>query len=112
MRDQPAPPTIVFESLTEPNRDRNRQWLRLLDDEVRPAVPEAEQPRSVVWSSWWSKRSDARTRFDLPSDGRGGTDLCWSLFVDEPMPEASLLGHMCKRVNFSINANLRFTFGQ
>jgi hypothetical protein len=112
MRNQPAPPTIVFESLTEPNRDRNRQWLRLVDDEVRPEVPQAEQPRSVVWSSWWSNRSDARIRFDPPSDGRRGTDLCWSLFVVEPMPEASLLGHMRKRVNSMINANRRYTFGQ
>jgi hypothetical protein len=112
MRNQPAPPSIVFESLTEPNRNRTRQWLRLLDDEVLPEVLETEQPRIVVWSSLSSKRSDARIRFDLPSDGRGGTDVCWSLFVDEPMPEASLLGHMRKRVNFLINANLRYTFGQ
>lgn len=51
-------------------------------------------------------------RFDLPSDGGGGTDLRWTLLVAEPLPESSLLGHMCKRLNQLINANLRYTFGQ
>jgi hypothetical protein len=38
--------------------------------------------------------------------------LSWTLLPDEPMPEASQLGHMRKRLNQLINANLRFTFGQ
>ncbi|WP_197699031.1 hypothetical protein [Micromonospora inositola] len=51
-------------------------------------------------------------RFDLPSDGGGGTDLRWTPLVAAPLPESSLLGHMSKRLNQLINANLRYTFGQ
>jgi hypothetical protein len=64
-----------------------------------------------VWSSLWTKLPDAIVRFDLESSGYG-TDLRWALLVDEPMPEAPLVGHMRKRLNQLINANLRFTFGQ
>ena len=90
-----------------------RPWLELLDDEQRPRLVEASEPGLVVWSSLWIKRPDAIVLFDLPSDSSGdGTDLRWTLLVDEPMPDASLVGHMRKRLNQLINANLRFTFGQ
>jgi hypothetical protein len=52
-------------------------------------------------------------RFDLPSDASGfGTDLCWTLLVDEPMPDDALLGHMRKRLNEVINRDMRLSFGQ
>jgi len=74
-RNQPAPPSVAFEALTQPDRPGGRPWLGLLDDEVRPQVIESDEPGLVVWSSIWSKRSDAVVRpFDLPSGG-GGTDL-------------------------------------
>ncbi|MEU5943340.1 hypothetical protein ABZ807_30205 [Micromonospora sp. NPDC047548] len=111
-RNQPAPPHVIFEALTEPDRDPTRPWLLLLDDEQRPQTLQAEKPRLVVWSSIWNKRSDATVRFDLPSDGMAGTDLRWTLLLAEPLPEPSLLGHMRKRLNQPINANLRYTFGQ
>jgi hypothetical protein len=111
-RNQPAPPRVLFEALTEPDRDPARPWLRLLDDEQRPRIVQAEQPQLVVWSSLWPKRPDALVRFDLPSDGASGTDLRWTLLVREPMPEPALLGHLRKRLNELINASLRFTFGQ
>jgi hypothetical protein len=34
------------------------------------------------------------------------------LLVDEPVPDASLLGRMRRRINELINANLRYTFGR
>jgi hypothetical protein len=34
------------------------------------------------------------------------------LHVEEPVPAEVLVGHMRKRLNQLINANLRFTFGQ
>jgi hypothetical protein len=111
-RAQPAPPHVVFEALTVPGRDPARPWLVLLDDERPPRLIDAAEPGLVVWSSLWDKRPDARIRFDLPSDGAGGTRLRWTLFVAEPVPDPSLLGHMRKRLNELINANLRFTFGQ
>ncbi len=45
-------------------------------------------------------------------DGDGGTDLRWTLYVDEPVPDQSLTGHMRKRLNELINANLRYSYGQ
>ena len=60
-----------------------------------------------MWSSIWNERPDALVRFDLRSDGTTGTDLCLTLFLAKPLPEPSLLGHMRKRLNQLINANLR-----
>lgn len=112
-RSQPAPPHVVFEALIRPDRDPARPWLELLDDEQRPRLVESDKPGLVVWSSLWTKRPDAIVRFDLPADSSGyGTDLRWTLLVDEPMPDAALVGHMRKRLNQLINANLRYTFGQ
>jgi hypothetical protein len=102
----------VAESLMEPDRDPARSWLRLLADEVRPRIVEARPPELVVWSSLWPSRPDALVRFDLAPDGRGGTDLRWTLLVDEPLPDASKLGHLRKRLNQLINADLRYSYGQ
>jgi hypothetical protein len=103
---------VIFEALTEPDRDPTRPWLLLPDDERRPETLHAQKPGLVVWSSIWNKRPDALVRFDLPSDGTAGTDLRWTLLLAEPLPEPSLLGHMRKRLNQLINANLRYTVGQ
>ncbi|SCG46188.1 hypothetical protein [Micromonospora humi] len=111
-RTQPPPPSVVFEALTRPDRDPARPWLRLLDDEQPPRVLEAEHPDLVVWSSLWPRRTDARVRFELASDGGCGCLLRWRLLVTEPLPDASLVGHLRKRLNRLINADLRFTFGQ
>ena len=111
-RNQPAPPHVVFEVLTDPGRDPARPWLLLLDDERSPQLIDAREPDFVVWSSLWDKRPDARVRFDLASDGAAGTNLRWTLLVGEPLPDPSLLGHLRNRLNVLINANLRYTFGQ
>lgn len=112
-RNQPAPPHALFEALTHPDRDPARPWLTLLDDEVRPVVTTAEPPHLVVWSSLWRRRLDAVVRFDLPPDASGqGTDLRWTLLVEEPPPDDALLGHLRKRLNVLVNADLRATFGQ
>jgi len=112
-RNQPAPPHILFEALTQPDRDPARPWLHLLDDEVRPSILRAEAPALVVWSSLWVRRPDAVVRFDLPPDsGRQGTDLRWTLSVQSPVPDAALTGHLRKRIGQLINADLRYSFGQ
>ncbi len=104
-----------------PNRDPARKWLVLLDDEQRPNVLEAAASASsdgpsaestVRWSPLWAVRPNARIRFDLAPDGQGGTSLRWTLFLAEPLPDASQLGHFRKRINVLINANLRFSLGQ
>jgi hypothetical protein len=109
-RSQPAPPWAIFDDLCDPNRQPSRPWLLLLDDEIAPVVVESDRPSHVVWSSLWLKRPHARLQFDLvPRDS--GTDLRWTLYVEEPVPDASLTGHMRKRIGEIINANLRYSYG-
>lgn len=109
-RNQPAPPHVVHEALVTPNRDPVRRWLQLLDDEVPPRVLESVQPGLVVWSSIWVKRPDAQVRFDLEADGQGCL-LRWTLTdVEDPGP--AVVGHLRKRLNVLINAELRHSFGQ
>lgn len=108
---QPPPPHIVFEALRHPDADPARPWLDLLPDEQHPVVIESNPPRSLTWSSIWTQRPDAVIRFELPGDSNG-TNLRWMLYVDEPLPDQPLIGHMRKRMNQLINANLRYTFGQ
>jgi hypothetical protein len=38
--------------------------------------------------------------------------LRWTLYVDEPVPDAALIGLMCRRIGQLINADLRYTYGQ
>lgn len=111
-RSQPAPPHVVFEALTHPDRDAARPWLELLADEQHPRVIHADSPSKVVWSTLWVKRPDAVIEFDLPRSADGGTDLQWTLRVEEPLPDAALISHLRKRLNHLINANLRYSFGQ
>lgn len=110
-RNQPAPPAAIFDDLCDPHRQPVRPWLHLLSDEIAPVIIDSDQPNYVTWSSLWVKRPDARVRFDLTA-ARGGTDLRWTLYVDDPLPTASVAKHICQRINELINANLRFTYGQ
>jgi hypothetical protein len=112
MRNQPAPPHVVFEALTDFDRSGGRLWLKLLEDEQRPRILRSEHPSNVVWSSIWLKRPDAVVEFDLPGSGSGGTDLRWRLQVGDPMPDDIFVGHVRKRMNQLINADLRHSFGK
>jgi hypothetical protein len=111
-RNQPAPPHAVFEALTRPDLDSDRPWLVLLDDEIPPGILETVAPGLVVWSSLWIRRPDARVRFELPPDCGDGTDPCWTLTVEAPLPADALLGHIRKRINELINRDMRRSFGQ
>jgi hypothetical protein len=106
---QPAPPKYVYEALTQPHRNPLRSWLKLLHDEVEPNIIEAQEPGLVVWSSLWVKRPQATIRFEIEPAG-AGTSLRWIL-TDESEPDPRLLGHMRKRVNQLIHAELLFSFG-
>lgn len=111
-RNQPPPPHVVYEALTQPHRDQSRPWLTLLDDEQEPRLLETVPPELVVWTSLWPHRPTATIRFEITSDGASGSSLRWILAVEEPSPDPSAVGHMRKRLNQLINANLRYTFGQ
>lgn len=107
-RGQAPPPHVVFEALTQPHRQRPRPWLFLLDDEVEPEIIEALAPERVVWSSQWPEHPSARVTIDLESEGPGlGTDLRWTLEVDEPIPSGAAIGHLRRRLNELLNRDLR-----
>jgi hypothetical protein len=110
-RSLPAPPHIVWQSLTEPRRSDARSWLELLDDEVEPAIVEAVAPTRVVWSSIWPSRPHDRIEFDLVRDG-DGTALCWTVLTPDEAPDASKAGHIRYRMNVLINRDLRYSYGQ
>jgi hypothetical protein len=79
-------------------------------NQLKIAGIESDRPDRVVWSSLWVKRPDARVHFDMQA-ARGGTDLRWTLHVDETVPDRALTIHMCKPMGELINANLRYTYG-
>ncbi|GIG64161.1 SRPBCC family protein [Phytomonospora endophytica] len=110
-RRQPAPPPVVWRSLTDPGDPAARPWLELLTDEVPPRVLEAEEPRLLVWSSLWPDRPDDRVRFDITPDG-GGSVLRWTLLSEGEEPTASRLGHLRFRMNVLVNERLRLSYGQ
>jgi hypothetical protein len=113
VRNQPPPPHIVFDELVRAAGNPTRPWLALLDDEVPPRVTNSSRPAPVEWSSLWAKRPDLVLRFVLAPDAGGhGTDLRWTLLAGEPVPADALIGHLRKRVNVLINADLRYSFGQ
>lgn len=110
-RTQPAQPAVIFEWLTQPDLDPARPWLLLLADEQPPIVLQSASASLVVWSSLWTKRPDAVLRFDTAPAGAGSA-VRWTLTIDEPVPDDALTGHLRRRVNELINANLRYSFGQ
>jgi hypothetical protein len=110
-REQPAPPHVVWDSLTRPRQRSARPWLDLLEDEVEPRVLESTRPERVVWSSLWPDRPDDRITFDL-RPARDGCALRWTLTTPGPAPTASKLGHLRHRLNVLINERLRLSYGQ
>jgi hypothetical protein len=110
-RTQPAPPSTVWESLTQPRHSGARPWLELLDDEVEPRILESADPSLVVWSSLWPDRPRDRIRFELRPAG-AGCALRWTLLTPGPLPTGSRLGHLRHRLNFLINQRLRLSYGQ
>jgi hypothetical protein len=110
-RPQPAPAHVVWRSLAQPDAPTGRQWLDLLDDEIRPQIVEEAEPTVVVWSSLWPDEPDATIRFDIqPSDQ--GCRLRWTLLTTGPAPSESKLGHMRFRLNILVNQRLRLSYGQ
>jgi hypothetical protein len=109
-KGQDAPDWVLFEALTEPERDAARKWLFLTAGERRPEILEAQKPVLVVWSSLWDDRPGARIRFEI-TRWYAGSVLRWVLLVDEPTPDEATVREMRRRINTLINGNLRDTFG-
>jgi hypothetical protein len=88
-----------------------RPWLNLLDDEVEPTVLDAEKPIRVVRSSLWPSRPDDQVRLELTPAG-SGTSLRFTLLTPDDRPDASTTGHLRRRVNQLLFADLRLSYGQ
>ncbi|MDR7251831.1 uncharacterized protein YndB with AHSA1/START domain [Nocardioides sp. BE266] len=110
-RNLPAPPGVVFESLTRPERPGARPWLDLVDDEVAPRILSAEADRRLVWSSLWPTRPDDEVHFELAPEA-GGTRLRFVLLTPEEMPSDGELGRLRFRLNKILWADLRLSYGQ
>lgn len=102
---------MVWESLNEPRKPGTRPWLDLREGEVEPRIVEAVRPTLVVWSSLWPSRPRDVIRFDLRAAGQGCA-LRWTLLTPDEAPADALLGHYRYRLNYLINARLRYSFGQ
>lgn len=111
-RKQPAPPGIVWECLTNPHRPGGRPWLELRDDEHDPRILASTPVTMVTWSSLWPARPDDQIRFDLRPSPDGGTALRWTLLTPGELPPQETVGRLRYRMNYLINAALRFSFGQ
>jgi uncharacterized protein YndB with AHSA1/START domain len=110
-RTLPAPPSVVWASLTDPHQPGARPWLNLLADEVEPTVLASEQPSRVVWSSLWPSRPNDEVHLEL-SAAQAGTLLRFTLLTPDSMPDVSKTGHLRRRLNYLLFADLRFSYGQ
>nr|WP_280251888.1 hypothetical protein [Nocardia abscessus] len=111
-RTLPAPPRVVWESLAEPRRPGARPWLELLSDEVEPRVLGAERPNRLVWSSLWPSRPDDQVHFELTAVRGGETSLRFILLTPDEAPDPSKAGHLRRRLNQLLFADLRYSYGQ
>ncbi|MFE3455847.1 hypothetical protein ACFXJ8_43795 [Nonomuraea sp. NPDC059194] len=98
--------------MTNPYRPGARPWLELRSDETKPRVLEAVEPVLVVWSSLWPTRPDDLIRFDLRTIDDGGCALRWTLLTAAEQPDEQTVGRLRYRLNYLVNAQLRFSFGQ
>ncbi len=110
-RRLPAPPAEVFESLVQPHRPGARLWLDLLPGEVEPRILEQERASRVVWSSLWPRRPRDQVHLELTSVGQE-TLLKFTLLTPDALPDQSQAGHLRRRLNVLLFADLRFSYGQ
>lgn len=110
-RKLPAPPHVVWGDLVNPATSGSRVWLDLLDDEVPPRVVESAAPNRVVWSSLWPSRPGDQVLLELAAAG-SDTALTFTLLADGELPDESKTGHIRRRVNHLLFADLRFSYGQ
>jgi hypothetical protein len=110
-RTLPAPPHIVWESLVNPHQPGARPWLHLLDDEREPTVLDADKPNRVVRSSLWPSRPRDQVLLELTAAG-SQTALRFTLLTPDDPPDASKTGHLRRRINHLLFADLRFSYGQ
>ncbi len=107
----PAPPSVVWGSLIQPQRQQSRAWLVLASDELAPRILEAEEFHRVVWSSLWPSRPNDEVHFALEANGFEAL-LGFTLLTPDGPPDQSTVGHLRYRLNHLLFADLRYSYGQ
>jgi len=97
--------------LTEPRRPESRPWLSLLPDEIDPHALDAERPSRVMWSSPWRSRPRDVVRFDLAAV-QSETLLRFTILTPDELPDPSKTGHLRRRLNEMLFADIGFSYGQ
>lgn len=108
----PPPVHVLFDDLASPKASGTRSWLYLLDDERSPTVIESQRPHRLVWSSLWLKRPEDRIVLDLAPHVAGGSALGFTLLAAGDPLDQALTGHIRKRINQLLYADLRYIYGQ
>ena len=88
-----------------------RSWLNLLEDEVEQKVLFAKKPVNIVWSSVWRSRPNDTVHLTL-SAVDSETLLRFTLLTPDELPDSSKTGHLRRRLNYLLFADLRFSYGQ
>lgn len=107
----PAPQSVVWNSLVQPDREGTRPWLSLTSDEVAPTVLAAEEPHRVVWSSLWPGRPNDEVHFELAAIV-SETLLEFTLLTPDEPPDQSTTCHLRYRLNHLLFADLRYSYGR
>ena len=110
-RKLPAPQAVVWDSLMVPAEPTARPWLNLLEDEVAPRVVFARKPDEITWSSLWPSRPNDTVHLTLSTVG-SETLLKFTLLTPGELPDSSKTGHLRRRLNYLLFADLRFSYGQ
>ncbi len=88
-----------------------RPWLNLLDDEVQPRVVFSKKPDEIIWSSLSPSRPNDTVHLTLTTVG-SETLLRFALLTPDDLPDSSKTGHLRRRLNYLLFADLRFSYGQ
>lgn len=94
-----------------PGEPTARPWLNLLEDEVAPRVVFARKPDEITWSSMWPSRPNDMVHLTLSTVG-SETLLRFTLLTPDELPDPSKTGHLRRRLNYLLFADLRFSYGQ
>lgn len=71
----------------------------------------SQRPTLVEWSSLWPARPDDVIRFELEPAG-SQTLTRFRLLTPGHIPDEATVGHLCKRLNVLLYADLRLSYGQ
>ena len=95
------PVELIYKALTT----ERAWWLGLQPGEVEPQVLVSEEPRLVVWSSFWPKSPNDTIEIDLAGT-ESGTELRFRWHSDSP-PDERGIAITRQRLNRKLGGNLR-----